>query len=1324
MNFLLLRRVTNMKLKNLLKTISVFCLLTFVAEIPVYANKSMPFGCPTGYTATTIYRMVLGPDGNFCIQEDRDCVLDPVVLTGGKFFLPVQDVKFPEPGTPSNSTLEFTRHYSNQDGFSGAFGNGWSSLLDLTLTFSMVMDGNIIRGGSVIVLRNENGMVIPFVLTKDTPRVAGRPIKFTDGQEELTWVPAPNPKFDTEGTISYKRPHGTTYKAELNPFVHFKSINKLNENRITIQYDAFGVMNRLTDRNGNSLSFQYGENKKVSRMSDQTGRAWRYSYDALGNLTQVVDWVGRVTRYTYADPIDPSNITTVIDPLGFKTAYAYNANDQVTKLTRPDGSTLTFSFDNLLGTSTMKDEHGKKWHYEYVKIGLVTLIADPTGGIWKYTYNPDTNLMTSMTNPRNRKTTYTYHADQNLRTITNSSGTQTFSGYEPQFNQWTRRTDQNGNITSRQFSARGNLLKETDHEGNITNYTYDSKGDIKTKTDPLGHVTSYTTNGGGFVTSRTDALGNKESFTYGARDKLLTYTDPKSQTTTFAYDAADNLIETILPDNSKIKMSYDRLDRPLSLTDPKGNMTSFAYSAPQGEDASCNTCSESNSSDSPKPTTITDPLGNITKLSYDPLGNLIALTDSNGNKSTYLYDSLSRLQQATNPLGQKTIFTYDKAGNLTKLQDPNGNITTNVYNASNHLTQTKDALDNITSFSYDNVGNLLKVTDANNNPLSFIYNKNYQKTGEKDALNNQTKFSYDKEGNLIQRIDANGKITSYLYNPIDDLLTIQYPDHKINYQYDPLGNLTQMTDKTGITKFTYDNRSRLTQALFPTNKSINYSYDSLNLLALSSEAGTIAYDYDIAGRLTKVISKDGPTSYTYDKAGRRTETLYPNQIKATYFYDQTDRLLSLTHNSLSNPTLKLPSSTYTYDNVGNRLSMKDNEGTHTYTYDNLYQLTSVTYPLGTKNEYTYDKVGNRLTLKEGTKTTAYTYDQANRLLKRDKSTYTYDKNGNTLKEQRPNKDFIYSYDLENRLTKVQKENKTINYTYDALGRRAKKAVVSGKTTNFYHDGFDVLFETNEKDKLKQSYVHGGRIDEILTSNGNTYLQDGLGSTTSLHNSQGQSQASYAYDAYGELRSQTGIVDNDFLYTGRQLDKEADLYYYRNRYYDPPTGRFITKDPIGLLGGINPYIYVNNNPTNYIDPYGNIALDAPISIAIGLAALYITNPEFRKAMETALERGVNRIKEISEEIASQCPLFTKNEEKSEEDSKKHTPEQEALVELAKEAAKNGANEEDAETLVEWGQEYGFPNSRGPESHPNRGEGGSQEHIHVGPINHIPVKRDEK
>jgi RHS repeat-associated protein len=91
--------------------------------------------------------------------------------------------------------------------------------------------------------------------------------------------------------------------------------------------------------------------------------------------------------------------------------------------------------------------------------------------------------------------------------------------------------------------------------------------------------------------------------------------------------------------------------------------------------------------------------------------------------------------------------------------------------------------------------------------------------------------------------------------------------------------------------------------------------------------------------------------------------------------------------------------------------------------------------------------------------------------------------------------------------------------------------------------------------------------------------------TELTDGSGATAKAYAYDAWGNVVQQTGTVENPYTYTGREVDAETGLYYYRARYYDAGTGRFVQKDPIGFLGGINLYAYVGDNPVNSIDPYG-------------------------------------------------------------------------------------------------------------------------------------------
>jgi RHS repeat-associated protein len=116
------------------------------------------------------------------------------------------------------------------------------------------------------------------------------------------------------------------------------------------------------------------------------------------------------------------------------------------------------------------------------------------------------------------------------------------------------------------------------------------------------------------------------------------------------------------------------------------------------------------------------------------------------------------------------------------------------------------------------------------------------------------------------------------------------------------------------------------------------------------------------------------------------------------------------------------------------------------------------------------------------------------------------------------------------------------------------------------------------------------IDEPLatTASGVTsyYHADGLGSITSLTNASGTVVNSYEYDSYGQLTSRNEAVSNTIGYTAREDDGQTGLYYYRARYYDPATGRFLSEDPVRWdSDDTNFYRYVLNRPVTYLDPTG-------------------------------------------------------------------------------------------------------------------------------------------
>ena len=156
-------------------------------------------------------------------------------------------------------------------------------------------------------------------------------------------------------------------------------------------------------------------------------------------------------------------------------------------------------------------------------------------------------------------------------------------------------------------------------------------------------------------------------------------------------------------------------------------------------------------------------------------------------------------------------------------------------------------------------------------------------------------------------------------------------------------------------------------------------------------------------------------------------------------------------------------------------------------------------------------------------------------------------------------------------------------------------------------GLPQVFEESVNGVVQRTYTYGlERISETQQIQGawtpSFYGYDGFGSVRQLISLAGGVTDTYNYDAFGNLLSSPGPTPNNYLYRGEQYDPDLGLYYLRARYYNPQTGRFMSRDPdnghIGYPNTLHKYLYAGGDPINRLDPTGRFDLEY-IEISTGL-----------------------------------------------------------------------------------------------------------------------------
>ena len=318
---------------------------------------------------------------------------------------------------------------------------------------------------------------------------------------------------------------------------------------------------------------------------------------------------------------------------------------------------------------------------------------------------------------------------------------------------------------------------------------------------------------------------------------------------------------------------------------------------------------------------------------------------------------------------------------------------------------------------------------------------------------------------------------------------------------------------------------------------------------------------------------------TYNKTRRSDVRPGGPEVETTYQYDGLSRMVrSLRTPAAGNAVAR----DYTLDSVGNRQVITETIGNNPGT-DQDYLLQGVDALL---NEYTvtpfeaardYDPNGNLTVLGvDATTQNVLAYDYRNLMVRRTQ----------VVTEQPP--------------SGPSEEEVLSQYKYDALGRRISKTVGT-VATRFVHDGWRVIEEYSESGLLQGSYVYGSYLDEVLTLKRGSeefyFHTDDLWNTVALTDEDGEVIERYDYGDYGqpEFYAPNGtprggsIVANPCLFTGQRYDAESGLYWCKTRYLEPETGRFTTRDILGIWGDPanlgNGYTYAANNPWSMLDPFG-------------------------------------------------------------------------------------------------------------------------------------------
>ncbi len=790
--------------------------------------------------------------------------------------------------------------------------------------------------------------------------------------------------------------------------------------------------------------------------------------------------------------------------------------------------------------------------------------------------------------------------------------------------------------TQYRYDYSGNLLTEARrHDGGwvTTSYAYDQYGNMVQKVDPDGRTTvveyapgyAYAYPTRVTVKNVVDADGLNtgdvvSEYGYNSFTGLKTWErNGRGHVTTYAYDRYNRLRRTVFADeddgglrpgdagwaaarasNPLKQADFDDVLNTYTVTDEEGRRVLFQY------DGLGHLLSVTQYQRSGSPGAYAyDPYA-VTSFAYDAAGNVVAMTDANGRTTTYAYDGLGRNVRVSyadatpetwdNPNSQTS---YDDLWRTTTLIDPNGHQTIQHKDWAGRIVQV-DQYETATGqiyrsyAAYDRLGQKVQATDGrgavtrmNYDDLGRLIETSYPAvpmvkpgTGWEVTESPRVTYAYDNAGNKIAETSALGNAqdgvdrarytTTYTYDAlsrpvktvepftqVDDPGTPQLYQRVTKTFYDPAGNKVKVVDGNGHAAiYAYDARNRLTAETDALGNTTTYAYD---------RAGNKIRTTDPRGTATAEIAGDYTTWYRYDDLNRLIQAILPdNTPPVDPFASPAD-----------NPTV-----TFTYDQVGNKLTEQDPNGNVTrFTYTERYWLKEAEDAAGHKTAFGYDLAGNQTSVTDARQnTTRNVYDDLNRVMETidpefNHRFFYYDAVGNRTKVVDSNYNKTeYAYNALNKLTAVTDAGQGVTrYQYDPNGNLVATIDARGNVTTYAYNELNWLTK------------------EVQEANGTqrttTYRYDLAGNRKAAVDPKGV-PAVYAYLANNLLQSVTwGPGRPESVQIGYTYDPSGN----RTGMSDPSGATAYAYDPLNQLIEVGKAVQGTAYTTGYAyDRAGNLS----------------------------------------------------------------------------------------------------------------------------------------